>query len=224
MTFDQYIKDMMISFGGSRGSVVKMWNSILVNDDSASIKSRKVSLAHFAEDSIRRQLLPGDGGRLSEVQGKLLDTLHESLTTRSLAKAAVAQASRNSPQKISLLEWTRSCLLEGATTAFFGPKLLELEPDLFKSFFNFDDLSWKLLYKIPAPWSNDMISAKAPAQAAITRYFLLPKHERPGCCWLFTTLEDKMKAQGIEEADIAAYVIMMYWVYVHPYLASLATQ
>ncbi|KAL9068119.1 MAG: hypothetical protein Q9157_006604 [Trypethelium eluteriae] len=182
LTFDQYIKDMMIAFGATRESVAKMWQ-VQTDKPIQSIKGKRSSpqipLAHFAEESIRRQLLPGSGGRLEEVQDRLLNSLHCNLTMDNMSRSMVSGENSGGEQRVSLLEWTRSSLLEGATAAFFGPKLLEIEPDLFRSFFEFDDLSWKLLYKIPAPWSNDMNAAKAPAQEAITKFFRLPRGERP---------------------------------------------
>ncbi|KAL9086078.1 MAG: hypothetical protein Q9165_007290 [Trypethelium subeluteriae] len=215
LTFDQYIKDMMVAFGGTQYSITKMWQmqvdeTMVSNSDGH--KNAQRSLAHIAEDCIRRQLLPGSSGHLYEVQDKLLSTLHQNLVMAKAPSPILHQERARTQRQVSLLEWTRSSLLEGATNAFFGPKLQDLEPNLFQSFFEFDELSWKLTYKIPAPWSNDMNAAKATAQKAIANYFRLPREERLEGCWLFATLEDKMKAQGIDEEDIAAYVTMIYWV------------
>lgn len=112
---------------------------------------------------------------------------------------------------MSLLEWTRQVLLDGATQAFFGSKLREIEPDLFGTFFYFDDNSWKLTYKIPRYWSNDIYAAKQKAQDALKLYFDLPREQRSGEAWIIRTLEIELRGLGIDEPDIAA-VLMIFGV------------
>ncbi|ESZ91021.1 putative cytochrome P450 [Sclerotinia borealis F-4128] len=210
LTFDDYITDMMISFGASSKAIKTMWNP-----PSATLKRPegagpgKQALAHVAETLIRQQLQPGKN--LDRLQDIFLNSVHRSMTWEHMASKAVLSSQQNM-RTVSLLEWTREALLEGATEAFFGPTLLEIEPKLFESFFTFDDLSWKLTYRIPSPWSNDMKAAKATAQNALTRYFQMPKKQRPGACWLVETLETEMRAVDIEPVDIAAYLMMIYWV------------
>ncbi|ESZ95986.1 putative oxidoreductase, FAD-binding [Sclerotinia borealis F-4128] len=165
----------------------------------------------MSQSLARQQLQPGE--RLDKLQDVLLSSVHQSMSWEKMtSKVIISSSPENDVRTISLLEWTRQVLLEGATTSFFGPSLLELEPQLFQSFFSFDDKSWKLTYNIPAPWSNDMRSAKATAQTALTNYFEMPKDRRPGACWLVETLEKEMKAVGIQPPDIAAYLMMYYWV------------
>lgn len=210
LTFDDYITDMMVAFGASKFAISRMWQPSL--QDQRNPKNppyHNKALAHVAEELIRAQLHPGQ--HLDRLQHTLLSTVHSSFTwSHMTSKIVLAESSTH--RTVSLLEWTREALLAGATTAFFGPALLRLEPALFQSFFDFDDRSWKLTYKLPRPFSNDMLAAKKTAQVALTRYFELPRGERPGACWLVETLEDEMKMVGIGADDVAAYLMMVYWV------------
>ena len=104
--------------------------------------------------------------------------------------------------------------MDSATKAFFGDALLKIDPGLFQSFFDFDDDSWKLTYHYPYLLSRDMYAAKQRAVDALTTYFRSPKEVRQGESWLVRTLEAEMRGQDIEEPDIAAFVLMTYWVYV----------
>ncbi|MCJ1343208.1 hypothetical protein MMC31_001400, partial [Peltigera leucophlebia] len=115
-------------------------------------------------------------------------------------------------RSVSLLEWTRQVLLDGSTRAFFGDKLLEIDPDLFASFFYFDDNSWKLIYKIPRYWSSDVYAAKQKAQDALKVYFCLTKEQRPGEAWIIRTFEAELRGLGVDEPDIAAVIMMVFWV------------
>ena len=102
--------------------------------------------------------------------------------------------------------------MDSATRAFFGDRLLELEPELLQSFFDFDDNSWKLTYKLPGFLSKEVTAAKQKGIDALTRYFQLAKEERPGEAWLVRTLEAEMRHVGIQEPDIAAFIMIFYWV------------
>lgn len=149
LTFDGYVKDMMNAFGATNSAIVKMFetpsNHIQYLPGLQHNPSCK-PLAHVAEAMIRAQLHPGK--HLDDLQGIFLNNIHKAMTWQSMPQNIV-QSSLAGSRKVSLLEWTRNALLAGATTAFFGPSLLELEPFLFDSFFTFDDKSWKLTYKIP---------------------------------------------------------------------------
>ena len=211
LTFDDYITDMMVSFGATPYAIGKMWepSSQKLNRVGGNWPPNK-PLAHIAETIIRQQLQPGQ--RLDKLQHVFLSSVHSSMTWDKMTSKVILPTPWTNSRTVSLLEWTREALLEGATTSFFGPKLREIEPDLFDSFFSFDDCSWKLTYKIPAPWSNDMKAAKAIGQNALTRYFEMSTSQRPGACWLVEALEIEMKAVGIQAPDIAAYLTMIYWV------------
>lgn len=84
----------------------------------------------------------------------------------------------------SLLEWTRDVLLKAVTEAFFGGRLLELEPQLLQYFAAFDDESWKITYKYPRNVSRDMYRAKDKILEAIEAYLRLPSYQRPDAAWL----------------------------------------
>ena len=57
-----------------------------------------------------------------------------------------------------------------------------------------------------------MNAAKKTGIDALREYFMLPKEERKGEAWLVRNLEAEMRNVGIEEPDIAAFVMMIYWV------------
>lgn len=113
---------------------------------------------------------------------------------------------------VSLLAWTKEILLGGATKAFFGNRLIELEPKLYENFFYFDDNSWKFTYKIPRPWSSDIYAAKKTAQDAMDAYFHLPQQQRPDAACLIQTLGAEMRARNIGSSDIAALLMITFWV------------
>lgn len=215
LTFDPYMRDMMVSFGATPVAVDKMFEKPPAEAPKKSTLEPNPSqkpLAHLAEQMIRVQLHPGK--QLDDLQEIFLTRIHDLVGWDSMPSSTVLSSTPNC-RVVSLLDWTRKSLLEGATAAFFGEALLKIEPNLFDNFFEFDDQSWKLTYKIPPPWCNDMIAAKKAAQDALTLYFEMPRDKRTGECWLVRALEAELRAREVRPPDIAAYFMMVYWVYVY---------
>lgn len=211
LTFDDYIEDMMLHFGSSKTAVRTMFaipNKADPTPTGLQPNPSHKSLIHLSESFYRQQLHPGE--KLDILQDSFLGNIHNSLQWDAMS-AKIIMSSGQEDRTVSLLAWTREVLLDGATRAFFGNRLIELEPKLFESFFYFDDNSWKLTYRIPRPWSNDMYAAKQVAQDAMEAYFKLPREQGPGATWLIQTLETEMKARGIGESDIAALLMMIFW-------------
>ena len=118
LTFDDYITDMMISFGATPHAIGKIW-------EPSSQKLKRVGgnwppnkpLAHIAETIIRQQLQPGQ--RLDKLQHVFLSSVHSSMTWDKMTSKIILPTPWTNSRTVSLLEWTREALLEGATTSFF---------------------------------------------------------------------------------------------------------
>lgn len=212
LTFDDYIEDMMLRFGASKEAVGKMMRTPdQLEEAMASLQPNpsKKSLLHHCQSLYHQALHPGEN--LDTLQDNFFGRIHTSLTWDLMSpKVILSSCARH--RTVSLLAWTKETLLDGATKAFFGDRLIELEAELYENFFYFDDNSWKFTYKIPRPWSNDIYAAKKTAQDAMDAYFQLPQQQRPGAAWLIQTLEAEMRARGIGSTDIAALLMMTFWV------------
>lgn len=213
-TFDRYLEDMMNSFGATQNGIRKMWqppSTEMQTSASSFPNPQGKNLAHLAEAMIRHQLCTG--AKLKELQKILLQSIFNSVSWGKLDKAHLV-CSKPESYRVSLAQWTRDALLGVATRAFFGEALLRQEPHLLENFFDFDDLSWKLSYKVPRPWSNDMHRLRLATQSALTRYFEMPLQFRDDACWLVKSLEYEMRMRNVGSEDIAVYLLMIYWVYV----------
>jgi cytochrome P450 len=214
LTFDEYIRDMMLRFGTSEAAVEAMWRHPS-KDEAQNPKlipnPMHKALSHLQESIMKWQLHPG--AKLETLSEKFLGCISSAMTWEHMTTKVVRSESKDGKYRIvGLLEWTQEVLLESATRTFFGDRLLDMEPDLFKNFFTFDDNSWLFTYKIPKPWSKEMLAAKDVVQRALEKYFALPAEDRPGEAWVIRTLEDEMRGRGIASKDIAAMLNMIFWV------------
>jgi Cytochrome P450 len=214
LTFDEYVRDMMLRFGTASAAVEAMWKH---PPDTEPPKSGLTPnplhkcLAHLQESILKQQLLPGE--KFQSLSDEFLGYISVAISwERMTPKAILSEPTDSRYRIVGLLEWTKEVLLDSATRTFFGDGLLDIEPELFTNFVYFDDNSWLFTYKIPKPWSKGMMAAKDVVQKALHTYFDLPSHDRPGQSWLIRTLEDEMRGLDIESKDIAAMFNMIFWV------------
>jgi hypothetical protein len=214
LVFEDYVKDMMASMGSTPMGITRMWQPRLPSTKVNHMRYPNPlgkPLGQLSEEIFRKQLHPGN--HLTELQDKFLSGIHRSLTWDNLSvPGKVVLSSSPGERIVSLLQWTQEMLLEGATNAFFGEALLNRNPGLLDNFSEFDERSWQLSYRIPSPWSKKMQIAKQKSLDALISYFMLPVRERPGACWLVRTMETEMRAADIEVRDMAANLMMAYWV------------
>ncbi|KAI4218530.1 MAG: hypothetical protein L6R36_008905 [Xanthoria steineri] len=206
LTFDEFVRDMMLSFGASEEGVRKMWESRRTGGNVGSL--HKV-LAHAGEDYYRQQFHPGD--RLNDLWSNIQDRLSASLQWNAITSDKLLSA-QHDVKTVSLMDLCQDVLFSSATSAVFGDRLLQLAPKLLKAFIVFDDESWKLTYKLPPFLAKEMHKARQEIFAALQSYFALPRDGRTGATWVVDILETEMRRIGLEEHDIAALFGMPFWV------------
>lgn len=214
LTFDEYVRDMMLRFGTGSAAVEAMWKhnpNTRAHNSKLTPNPLHKCLAHLQESIMKQQLLPGE--KFQSLSNKFLARISVAMSWERISqKAVLSEPMDRSYRIVGLLEWTKEVLLNSATRTFFGDQLLEIEPNLLTNFVSFDDNSWLFTYKIPKPWSKDMLAAKNVVQKALGTYFDLPRQERCDESWLVRTLEDEMRGLGIESIDMAAMFNMIFWV------------
>lgn len=166
------------------------------------------SLTQLNSEFYKQQLHPGE--KFDTIQQKFLRCIDESIRPERLT-APYVLSSTSDEKTMSLQIWCQNILLDAGTKAFFGEKILQLDPDLPQNFLEFDAENWKLWYKWPQ--SNEMHAAKNKITNTLREYLKLPRELRSDASWLVQTMEDTQKAIGMEEQDIATVLTMVYFVY-----------
>ena len=165
------------------------------------------SLAQLNNDFWKQQLVPGE--MYYELQRKFLSYIEASLQTANGSCNRVVLSS-SEEKTVSLLKWTQEVLLDAALRAFFGDKLLAIDPDLPKHFLEFDDDNWKLWYKWPN--ATKMHTAKSKLTKTLEHYLALPKKERPGAAYIVERMETTQRVLGTSEKDLAKILCMVIFV------------
>lgn len=212
LTFDNFMQDMLLRLGASADSL-ELW----IPSSGAKITSHIAGVSnsahgdhgHLGERLCRQQLLPGK--ELEILQASLISKICASLQWDTMSDRIISSFTQ-STRTVSLLGWCREVLLDTATRTFFDECLMQIDPELFESFYIFDESSWQLHFGYPRFMAKKMYAAKDRIIDALTTYFQLPKAERKNESWLIGSLEAEMRNLGIGDRDIAAIMMPLYWV------------
>ena len=217
ISHDGFVQYLMKSFGAPASVVDKMYQMFSIDGRIMYHPNpHQKSLAHLTVDFHRHQLLPGKEQEiLSDSFFRYIDT---SLRWENMDRAYLLKDQRPNHVTISLHSWCLEVLVKAATNAFFGDRLLQMDPMLPQSFNEFDKSSWMLLYQVPKAVSSRMTSPLAKNIESLTEYFRLPKVERPGASWFNQTLEAEQRQLGISEEDVAKLMMLIHWGYSFPFL------
>jgi hypothetical protein len=210
LTFDAYITDTMANMGASPDATRRMWETPKTTSTTRFANPKNEPLAHLSLTMFQHQLHPGRP--MAQLEAVLLDRIDRMMCWKELQRTPKAIVTPGATSTVSLLEWTTSVMLKGATEAFFGEALLKIDPNMLEDYSYFDKHSWKLIYKIPPPWSSGMRTSRDRVHSTFTRYFDLSVDERSDACWMVKALEVEMRACGITSGDIGAYLMSIYWV------------
>ena len=212
LTYDLVISDLLNAFGVSHSGVDKLYKKPTKEDPIfhpkvASQNPQYKCLGHLKGQFYHVQLYPGE--QFDIIQGRFLALIDKSMRFESFSREFVLSSAPDE-NMVSLLKWSQHVLINAGTTAFFGETLLKSDPNLLRSFIDFDDNNWMVWYKWPD--ATLMRTPKAKVLKTLERYLAMPKEKRPGAAWIITTMEESQRQLGMNDADIAAVVMTLLWV------------
>ena len=213
LSFDGFVRDLMLSCGGSPSGVDKMYQPP-AKDGKGHVmiapNPMHKCLANLTVDFHKQQLLPGD--ELDKLGYQFLRIINEHLQWEKMTsqRGYVVEVNREGVD-VSLFKWCGDILVDAGTRAYFGERLLQIDPNLLQSFFEYDEKAWMLLFQYPHFLSKDMYAAKQRIIDALSTYFRLPKEQRKGEAWFIQALETEQRALGMSDQDVAALLMIVYW-------------
>lgn len=156
LTFDTFVRDLMADFGVSPSAVHRMFESPdkvrrglqepspIPPPDCIGVHGRCFS---------KRQLQPGE--MLDSVQSKVMQVLDENLNWETLSGPYLLRQTGKA-KCLSLMKWCQQVIIEAGVRACYGDRLLEIEPDLLRTYIEFDEYSWMIFYKYPPIFARPM--------------------------------------------------------------------
>ena len=211
LTFDTYIREMMVAIGVKSSGVDKWWHAKAIEGKPGSRKPSFRIPAHVGESYVKSHLNPG--AQLDHIQIDLLNRVSYHLSPEGVPLLLRGRNVLQDPEEISLYWLCREVLVDAATRTFFGDSLMDTEPDSISHFAKFDDLNWQFILKYPAALSQEMLAGREKVMQALKSYYKRPLGQRKDASELILNLEKEMRAQELDEDDMAALSILTFWAY-----------
>jgi hypothetical protein len=217
LTFDPFIQKTMQIFGVSKFCIDRMFekNPAQFVPEEAKATSMlctpnpaKRCYSDCMREWLKASLLPGE--RLEGLRTTYEAFLMESLTPGNLSSEFILSQNEKETT-ISLRQFTRTILTDGALRAFYGKELFEIAPEFAPNYKLYEDDSWKIFFQYPEFMSRKMHKAKNTALDGFVRYFSLPREQTPGLAWVFHTMNVEFKNLGASIRDRLGLIFLLTW-------------
>ena len=208
--FDGFVQAMMRTLGSSEHCINAMFSytphSPHENDFPNPLKK---SLGKLAKDLHARQLLPGQ--YLDDLCNKFVNFFDESLVLEEISKKDYATEKIPESIVVPLRVWSSEVFIIGGQRAYFGCLLEDIDPSMARTFIEFDELGWQVLFQYPRFASRRMHALADMLIEDLEKYYGTPAEKRKGDAWFIKAFEHEARQAGIDTHDIATMMLPAYW-------------
>jgi hypothetical protein len=222
LSFDVFISDLMLSCGATKETVHKM-NQVPppypTGSSLSGLNPGNKSLIRLAIDFHHLQLLQGPNSHADEITDTFLGHIDKFLQWDVLLKDERLPALKTAESmQVSLLKLCGRVLIEAGTRTYWGVRLWELDPDMLSSFYELDRGIWKILFQYPSIFSKEVLAVRDNITETLATYYRLPKETRQDAAWFTKSMETESREAGLDENEMAAAIMIIYFVYVRSLL------
>ena len=203
LSFDVFVKLLLRTCGSSRAVVEKLYQ------DPPPLSERKKSLGKTLHSLQMQQSSPGPN--LEDLSVEYLKYFEKTLVFEKMTMdSRYHWKTASKAGTVSLCEWCADVVINASQKAYFGDRLSQIDPNLARTFIEFDTRSWQLLYNFPRLISGRMYAARDRLIDALTAYFELSE-EKTGASWVTQYLEREMRASGFTCREMGTLMMLQYW-------------
>ncbi|KAI0449786.1 cytochrome P450 [Xylaria acuta] len=209
LSYEEFVQAMMRILGNSEQSVRAMFTP-LSKEKKGFPNPHGKSLGILFREMHIHQLFPGEN--LDFLENRFYDFFDEHLRLDRL-KEQCTYAIGKTPESIDLplTQWCSDYLVKGGQSAYFGPRLADIDRDLTDAFIIFDELSYQVIYQYPRLFAEKMLASRDRVLQGLEKYMQLPREERKEDAWFIGAMEDELRAIGMNAKDMAIASMTIYW-------------
>ncbi|OTB13141.1 hypothetical protein K445DRAFT_65159 [Daldinia sp. EC12] len=209
LSFEDFVQGLMKTNGNRDSAIRRMYTSLPVSKIGFP-NPQGESLGVLAQKMHIHQLHPGKN--LTLLQERVHAWINHHLNWGSIQQSTSPSFKGLTHIELPLYQWCSDYFVRLGQHVYFGHILAEVDHDLPNSFFQFDELIWKMLYQYPGFLSYDMSVPRSRIITSLRKYFTIPQVERKeGAAWLINSMEDEAKAIGIDEENLAIIMFHLYF-------------
>lgn len=209
ITWDNLIKEMFASVGLSLTSIDNMFSESREETGSLNSKVPTRSPSEMTSEFHRQQLT--SAANADKIDKRIIPSLEKNLSWNNLKQHQACIRTSGESITLSLWEWCNEVIIKGATTAYYGPKIFEINPNLLQAMMTWEATNWKLFYKLPGFMARDMTSAKNEFIETLYKYFDTPREERTDVLYFVKAMEDELRAAGLSNREAAGIHMLHLW-------------
>lgn len=209
LSFEEFVQKLMRTNGNDEQTIKTLY-SPLPSGKTGYPNPEGLSLGVLAQRMHVHQLHPGDN--MVVLQGKMRDWINRELNFESLSKCTYSPSKSSTHIQLPLYKWTSDYFVRLGQYVYFGDVLDRVNPEYPNAYMGFDEVIWKMLYQYPSFLCRDMTVPREKMLESLRAYFQLPPSERRDqAAWLINTMEDEMKALGVDDENLAIIVFHLYF-------------
>ncbi|PWY88572.1 cytochrome P450 [Aspergillus sclerotioniger CBS 115572] len=192
----------------SRESKPILWRTPAEGYVSIFPNPKQMSCAHTGIALLHKQFSQPDALRC--FMANSLASINQTLQWGSFYNTSMLR-SASDVKVISLDFLCRDVIMDAQVISFFGPRLLELEPNLRTILNEWDFESWRVSYKLPSVLAKRATRLRDWLVDILTDYYSVPAEQRPGSVAFVNELYDDCKHAGLPDRDISGIMFTILW-------------
>ncbi|QMW47793.1 hypothetical protein G4B11_011311 [Aspergillus flavus] len=192
----------------SRESKPLLWRTPAEGYKSLFPSAKQMTAAHTGIHLLHKQLTQPDA--MHEFMTNSLVHVNNTLQWDSFYNTSVLAATAD-VKVVSLECLCRDVIIDAQLTSFFGPRILEIEPNIRSFLKAWDSISWKVSYRLPSFLAKHATQLRDHLIEVLVKYYAFPAEERPGSVSFVNDVYDDYKQAGIPDRDIAGIVFTILW-------------
>lgn len=209
-SYDGFVQAVMQTFGCSKSCLEAMYSySQHEPDENDFPNPNHKTLAKLMKDLHVKQLFPGE--HLDNLGNKFVEFFQESLTLEEVVKKSYTTKKTSDLVVVPLHAWTSEMITLGGQRVYFGRLLEEIDPEMTRTFLEFDELSSQVLYQYPRFMSGRMNFLKEKLIQDFVKYLGVPAEKRIGDAWFTKAFEHEALQRAVGTQDLATMMTTTYW-------------
>ncbi|KAE8413512.1 cytochrome P450 [Aspergillus pseudocaelatus] len=192
----------------SRESKTLLWKTPAEGYESLFPNSKQMTAAHTGIHLLHKQLTQPDA--MHRFMANSLVHVNNTLQWDSFYNTSVL-ASTADVKVVSLERLCRDVIIDAQLTSFFGPRILEIEPNIRSFLKAWDSISWKVSYRLPSFLAKHATQLRDRLIEVLVEYYAIPVEQRPGSVSFVNDVYNDYKQAGISHRDIAGIVFTILW-------------
>ncbi|MCJ1267976.1 hypothetical protein MMC22_007862 [Lobaria immixta] len=188
-----------------------MWRAPTEQQKKAN-PERDMSPVQMIHQYLVQQLVPGV--QLNQIAAIFVDHLNDRVRwpsqNLSSHQSYVLEACSESVT-VDVLGWTSHIFFHASTEVYYGKLMLEIAPNLLKTFHKWEQTNWKFLFQIPRFLSEDLYAAKGQLVDDFAAYFKQTREQRGDASRFVKLAETELRACGLDNEEIARIQVLHHW-------------